>query len=82
MKDFAEEELSRYNGKNGLPTYVAYQGRVYDVSDSFLWKDGNHQVLHNAGKDLTRAMKEAPHGDDLLRRFPIVGFLRGTRESV
>lgn len=48
---------------------------MYDVSSSFLWKNGNHQVLHNAGKDLTDSLEEAPHGVDLLERFPVVGTL-------
>lgn len=76
MKEFTQEELAQYNGKNGLPAYTAYKGKVYDVSGSFLWKDGNHQVLHNAGTDLSAAMEQAPHGDDILDRFPVVGVLR------
>ena len=81
MKEFTEEELTRYDGRNGLPAYIAYEGKVYDVSGSFLWKSGNHQVIHNAGADLTASMKQAPHGDDLLKKFPIVGILRGAREE-
>jgi predicted heme/steroid binding protein len=81
MKEFTEEELARYNGKNQFPAYVAYEGKVYDVSDSFHWKDGNHQVLHNAGADLTTTIQQAPHGDDLLKRFPIVGILQGAHEK-
>jgi predicted heme/steroid binding protein len=26
---------------------------------------GKHQVLHRAGEDLTEALKDAPHGEDL-----------------
>ncbi len=73
MKKFTEKELSQCNGKNGNPLYVAYKGKVYNVSDSFLWKEGKHQALHSAGKDLTNALEQAPHGDDVLRKFPIVG---------
>jgi predicted heme/steroid binding protein len=76
MKEFSKEELARYDGKNGSPAYVAYRGNVYDVSGCFLWKDGNHQVLHDAGADLTDAMEEAPHGGDVLGKFPLVGTLR------
>jgi len=57
VKEFTEEELARYNGKNGAPAYIAYKGKVYDVSDSFLWRNGSHQVLHNAGADLTEAIE-------------------------
>lgn len=36
MKKFTREELAQYDGKNGNPAYVAYKGKVYDVSVSFL----------------------------------------------
>lgn len=75
MKKFTQAELSRYNGENGIPIYISYRGKVYDVSDSFLWKKGKHQVLHNAGLDLTEALKAAPHGAELLEKFPIIGIL-------
>ena len=75
MKEFSEEELAQCDGKNGKPAYVAYKGKVYDVSASFLWKDGRHQVLHKAGIDLTDALEEAPHGVDVLEKFPVVGTL-------
>jgi predicted heme/steroid binding protein len=77
MKEFSKQELARYNGKNGRPAYAAYKGKVYDLSDSFLWNGGSHQVLHNAGVDLTDAMEQAPHGGDVLEKFPLVGTLRG-----
>lgn len=75
---FTLEELSRYNGKNGAPIFVACQGKVYDVSRSFLWQSGTHQVLHTAGADLTRSLDQAPHDVDVLARFPIVGMLDGS----
>ncbi len=74
-KKFTAEELSQYDGKDGRKCYFAYKGRVYDVSDSFLWKRGEHQVFHEAGRDLTEAMENAPHGDDFIKRFPVVGEL-------
>jgi predicted heme/steroid binding protein len=70
---FTREELSRYNGKDGAPAFVAYKGVVYDVSGSFLWQKGSHQVLHHAGVDLTDSLEQAPHGEDVLDRFPVVG---------
>lgn len=75
MKRMNKQELSKYNGKNGVPAYIAYQGKIYDVSESFLWKNGKHQVLHQAGEDLTDALKDAPHGQDMLERVPLVGLL-------
>jgi len=75
MKSFSKEELARYNGKNGAPAYIAYKGKVYDASNSFQWKNGRHQVVHNAGEDLTDALEQAPHGADMLERLPTVGTL-------
>ena len=74
MRTFTRKELARYDGSRGI-AYVACEGKVYDVSNSFLWKEGRHQALHQAGVDLTGVLKEAPHGEDLLERVPIVGTL-------
>ena len=68
-------ELSRYNGKNGVPAFVACEGVVYDVTGSFLWPNGKHQAFHAAGADLTASLHEAPHGGDVLTQFSIVGTL-------
>lgn len=75
LKKFTLKELAQYNGKDGKPAYVAYKGKVYDLSKSFLWQDGDHQGLHVAGKDLTKDMEDAPHGPEELESFPIVGEL-------
>jgi predicted heme/steroid binding protein len=71
---FTREELKEYDGNDGV-AYVAYRGRVYNISQSFHWKRGIHHVVHRAGCDLTEVLKEAPHGPDMLDRFPVVGGL-------
>ena len=75
MKEYTEQELAKYDGKEGRPAYLAYDGKVYDVSSSFLWKDGVHQVLHESGVDLTKALNKAPHGSEFLEKFLVVGTL-------
>jgi predicted heme/steroid binding protein len=75
MRKFTKKELVKHNGKKGARAYVAYKGKVYDVSQSFLWQDGRHQALHTAGEDLTDFLAEAPHGPELLEKFPVVGIL-------
>jgi predicted heme/steroid binding protein len=74
-KRFTLEALKQYDGKNGRPAYIAYKGKVYDVSDSFLWLDGDHQGEHEAGKDLTEEIVRAPHGEETLERVKPVGIL-------
>jgi predicted heme/steroid binding protein len=77
MEQYSLKELSRFDGRDGRAAYIAYRGNIYDVTDSFLWKGGRHQVLHDAGKDLTEELEKAPHGEDLLQRVPIIGRLVG-----
>ncbi|MBD3169705.1 MAG: cytochrome B5 [candidate division Zixibacteria bacterium] len=72
---FTRDELRRYDGKSGRPCYIAYMGMVYDVTDSTMWEEGLHLNEHMGGEDLTSFMENAPHGDDLLEEFPIVGRL-------
>ena len=74
-RKFTRQELSHYNGREGKPAFIACHGKVYDVSSSFLWKNGKHQALHEAGVDLTDALNDAPHGLDQIRKFPIIGIL-------
>ena len=74
-KRFTSEELKEYDGKDGRPAYIAYKGKVYDVSDDFLWVEGDHQGEHVAGKDLTEEMMQAPHAEDVLERVPLIGVL-------
>lgn len=74
MRVFTKEELQRYDGSKGV-AYVACYGKVYDVSGSYHWRNGVHHVLHKAGCDLTGALERAPHGVDLLEKFPVVGEL-------
>ena len=75
LRAFSREELRGYNGWKGAPAYVAYEGLVYDVSGSFLWKFGWHQAAHAAGGDLSGALEQAPHGLDMLEKYPLVGRL-------
>jgi len=75
MREFSRAELARFNGDCGSDVYIAYKGKVYDVSESWHWKGGSHQVMHTAGQDLSPALDKAPHAEDLLDRVPVIGSL-------
>ena len=75
QRTFTPRQLRRYDGKHGRAAYVACNGIVYDGSRSYHWQTGIHWVQHRAGCDLTAEMTHAPHGSDLLERFPRVGVL-------
>jgi predicted heme/steroid binding protein/uncharacterized membrane protein len=76
MKEFDAAELADFNGENGKPIYIAHAGKVYDVSESKLWRNGLHMKRHKAGGDLTADIQAAPHEVDVLERYPQVGVLK------
>ena len=75
VRRFTKEELARHDGQGNKPAFIAFDGKVYDVSGSFQWRNGVHQVVHVAGQDLTSDLAQAPHGTDLIERFPVAGIL-------
>ena len=76
MKEFDPKEVADCNGENGKPIYIAHDGKVYDVTGSKLWKGGLHMRRHHAGSDLTADIQAAPHGPEVLERYPQVGVLK------
>ena len=82
LKEFSREELATFNGENGQPVYIAYGGKVYDVSESKLWKPGLHMQRHQAGTDLTEDIGGAPHGIEVFEKFPQVGILKPEKDPM
>jgi len=76
------EELAQYDGREGRKAYVAVNGRVYDFTASKLWQQGDHQGQHQAGTDLTEALKDAPHVRAVIERFAVVGEIEKPQEQV
>ena len=76
-RSFTLRELADYDGREGGEAFVAFEGKVYDVTDSPMWNDGEHEAEHLAGQDLTAAMADAPHGAESFAGFPVVGILAG-----
>lgn len=70
------DELSKFDGKNGNPSYVAVDGIIYDVSEIAQWKDGEHQGRVTAGKDLSKEIESSPHGKSMLEKAKKIGTLK------
>jgi predicted heme/steroid binding protein len=79
LKPFTLQELHHFNGTEGKPIYIAFKGKVYDLSTSPLFQGEKRMRCHLAGKDLTKDMDIAPHGEDLVFKFSVVGKLSGER---
>jgi predicted heme/steroid binding protein len=60
--EFTIQEVRRFDGEDGQPMYLAYEGIVYDVSRCPRWRTGMHEFLHFPAQDLTGEMEGAPHG--------------------
>ncbi len=70
--NFTAETLAQYNGKNGQPAYIAFEGVVYEVGKFTSWVGGFHNG-YEAGKDLTKAFENSPHARSIFNNAQIVG---------
>ena len=73
-RQFTKSQLALRNGQDKEEIWVAYLGKIYDVTDSRLWKNGKHYE-HWAGQDLTDELPEAPHTEKVFEKFDVVGEL-------
>lgn len=69
---YSRQQLALRNGQDRAEIWVAYKGLIYDVSDSRLWKNGQHYE-HWAGQDLTHELADAPHTAHVFDKFKAVG---------
>ncbi|WP_421979023.1 cytochrome b5 domain-containing protein [Roseivirga seohaensis] len=74
MKSYTPSQLALRNGQDRPEIWVAYQGRIYDVTSSRLWKKGMHYE-HWAGQDLTNELSDAPHTEKVFEKFSVIGIL-------
>lgn len=58
------------DGREDRPAWVKVGDLLYDFSSSKRWAGGSHFGRHQAGQDLTDALKGAPHGPEKLAQFP------------
>ncbi len=75
MKEYTRAQLALRNGQDRDEIWCAYRGKIYDVSNSRLWRDGKHYE-HWAGQDLTDELPDAPHTDQVFSKFTIIGTIK------
>ena len=71
---YTRAQLALRNGQDREEIWIAYQGVIYDVTASRLWRHGKHYE-HWAGQDLTEELAQAPHTARVFERLPVVGRL-------
>lgn len=75
LPQITRAQLALRNGQDKDQVWIAYLGKVYDVTSSRLWLKGKHYE-HWAGQDLTDELKDAPHTEKVFGKFKIIGILR------
>jgi len=73
--EFTLDDLASCDGKEGRPACFAFEGKIYDATQSPLWKQGLHMGRHKAGSDLTEALRLAPHGREKVTDMTVAGEL-------
>lgn len=74
--ELTEKELALYNGKNGMPAYIAIDGTIYDIGDVPQLKDKNHLEV-KAGADYSEIFKKCHNGDkNILSKLKVVGVMK------
>jgi predicted heme/steroid binding protein len=74
LKSYTLAQLALRNGTDREEIWCAYNGMIYELNKSRLWRGGKHYE-HWAGQDLSDELKDAPHTDRVFDKFPIVGKL-------
>lgn len=75
LAEYTSFQLALRNGQDKPEIWIAFEGLIYDVSASRLWKRGQHYE-HWAGQDLTSELKDAPHTKSVFEKFTVVGMLK------
>ena len=73
LRSFTQKELDQFDGKEGRPFYIVFNGKVYNLSESQLWIQGTHMGIHTRNENLAETIKTAPHNEEMLERFPVIG---------
>jgi predicted heme/steroid binding protein len=76
LPTYSLAQLALRNGTDKPQIWIAYNGIIYDVTQSRLWKNGKHYE-HWAGQDLTAELADAPHNQNVFDKYEVVGKLIG-----
>ncbi len=74
LPQYTKNQLALRNGQDKPEIWLAFKGKIYDVTESRLWKNGKHYE-HWAGQDLSSELADAPHTDSVFEKFKIIGLL-------
>lgn len=74
LPTYTRSELALRNGQDRSEIWIAWEGKIFDVTGSRLWKNGKHYE-HWAGQDLTEELTDSPHGRRVFEGREPIGIL-------
>jgi len=74
LPTYTRSELALRNGQDLPEIWIAWEGKIFDVTESRLWKNGKHYE-HWAGQDLTKELADSPHGRRVFEGREPIGVL-------
>ena len=74
LPPYTRSELALRNGQDRPEIWIAWEGKIFDVTGSRLWKNGKHYE-HWAGQDLTEELADSPHGRRVFEGREPIGIL-------
>jgi predicted heme/steroid binding protein len=75
LPEYTIFQLAQRNGQDRPEIWVAYEGVIYDVTESRMWRNGRH-YQHWAGQDLSSELPKAPHTERVFAKFKAIGKLK------
>jgi predicted heme/steroid binding protein len=75
LPEYTLSQLALRNGQDKPQIWCAFEGLIYDMTASRLWRNGRHYE-HWAGQDLTSEMLQAPHNENVFQKFKPIGKLK------
>ena len=74
LPTYTSSELALRNGQDRPEIWIAWEGKIFDVTESRLWRNGKHYE-HWAGQDLTEELADSPHGRRVFEGREPIGVL-------
>lgn len=75
LPHYTKSQLALRNGTEMEEIWVAFEGKIYDVTRSNYWKRGTHYGYF-PGQDLTEELATSPHGRRVFEQMTPIGILK------
>ncbi|MDD2799111.1 MAG: cytochrome b5 domain-containing protein [Bacteroidales bacterium] len=75
LPQYTKSQLALRNGSEMDEIWIAFEGKIYDMTSSVYWKKGSHYG-NFPGQDLTEELSTSPHGRRVFENLTPIGELK------